>query len=184
MSTYLSLLRGINVGGHRSVKMEQLKALYAGLGCRKVQTYIQSGNIIFQSEEVSPQELAKALATAIAEKYAFDVPVVVMELNELRQIVADNPYRNEKAKEASCLHVTFLAEVPGREKTEQMQREVYLPEEFSLAGRAVYLYCPNGYGNSRLTNGFFEHRLQVAATTRNWKTVNELLRLAEEIAAG
>ena len=181
MQIYISILRGINVGGNRILKMEALRALYAELGFRNVQTYIQSGNVIFQYDQATSGELGIKIASAIAEKFALDVPVIVIELEELRQIIADNPFSKETSKDIRYLHVTVLSETPDKEKYDKIGETAYLPDEFQRCGKAIYLYCPAGYGNTKLTNSFFEGKLNVTATTRNWKTANELLRLAEEM---
>ncbi len=164
------------------IKMDALRHLFADLGFQNIQTYIQSGNIIFQNKKTDQQKLEKKIAKAIAEKFAFDVPVIVKEFGELKQIIADNPFLVDKEKDiAHHLHVTFLADKPEQENFIKIRDGQYQADEIHLIDKAIYLYCPNGYGNSKLSNSFLESKLKVVATTRNWKTTNELINVAEKI---
>ena len=182
MTTYISILRGINVGGHRMIKMDALKQMFAGIGFQNIQTYIQSGNIVFQDKKADPQKLEKKISKAITEKFGFDVPVIVKEFSELKQIISDNPFLKDKTKDLAHFHVTFLSNHPGHESYNKIEAIPYQPDEFHLVEKAIYLYCPNSYSNSKLTNGFFETKLKVTATTRNWKTTNELYNIATKIS--
>ena len=181
MTTYISILRGINVSGQRMIKMDALRKLYMDLKFENVQTYIQSGNVIFQSKETDSKNLEKKIAQEIFKTFSFEVPVIVMDIRELKSVVKNNPFLDDKAKDHAFLHVTFLSAEPEKEKFDKLPKEQYLPDEFELVGKAIYLYCPNGYGNTKLTNSFFESKLKVVSTTRNWKTTNELLNIAEKI---
>lgn len=177
MTTYISILRGINVGGHNKIKMEELQQMIAGLGFQRVQTYIQSGNIIFQYKKQKPTLLEKKIAAAIENHFGFNVPVIVMEAISLKEIIDNNPFLKDKTKDASLLHITFLSAEPVKENFDKIKREQFLPDEIQWLGKAVYLYLPNKYSNTKLTNNFLETKLNVTATTRNWKTVNELLNI-------
>ncbi|MFA6402770.1 MAG: DUF1697 domain-containing protein [Salinivirgaceae bacterium] len=181
MTTYLSILRGINVSGHRMIKMDALRQLFADLGFINIQTYIQSGNIVFQSKKDDQQKLENKIAKAITEKFTFDVPVIVKELDEFKQIISNNPFMTDKGKDITHFHVTFLSDKPDQENFNKIKDEQYQQDEFQLVDKAIYLYCPNSYSNSKLTNSFFENKLKVTATTRNWKTVNELQNIANKI---
>ena len=182
MITYISILRGINVSGHRMIKMDALRLLFSELGFQHIQTYIQSGNVVFQDTEIIPLELEIKIKEAIAEKFGFDVPVIIIKLNELSEIIADNPFLKDAAKDINHLHATFLAREPAQECLDKIKEVTNQTDEFHIIGKAIYLYCPNGYGNSKLTNTFFENKLKVTATTRNWKTINELSNIAERIS--
>lgn len=182
MIIYISILRGINVSGHRMIKMQALKELFTDLGFQNIQTYVQSGNIVFQHKKTDQQKLEKKIAKAITEKFTFDVPVIVMELSELQQIIAGNPFVKDETKNLSHLHVTFLAGKPDAESFNKIKEGSFQPDEFHLVNKVIYLYCPNSYSKSKLTNGFFEKKLNVTATTRNWKTTNELQNLAVNIS--
>ena len=173
MPTYISILRGINVSGQKKILMSDLKALYESLGFKNVVTYIQSGNVIFQFKKETDAKLSQMIEAAISKKYQFDVPVIIRSLEEVEKIIAWNPFLNKKNTVIERLHVTFLAEIPSKEKFS------FPPDEFIIAGKEVFLHTPNGYGNTKLSNNFFENKLKVKATTRNWKTVNKLEELAK-----
>ena len=178
MKTYISVLRGINVGGNRIIKMEALREMYQLYGFENVQTYIQSGNVIFQYRETGVKELSAKISQQIAKSSGFEVPVIVVEMNELERLVSDNPFTGRPGIDLSWMHVTFLSEKPDPVKLHKLSGEPFKNDEFRVIDKAIYLCCPDGYGKTRLTNGFFENRLNVNATTRNWKTTIELLNLA------
>lgn len=182
MTTYISILRGINVSGHRMIKMDALRQLFAGLGFTNIQTYIQSGNVVFQDKKTKLQDLEKKIAKRIFEQFGFEVPVLVKELEDLKQVVKNNPFLSDNSKGISHLHVTFLSAQPDKENFKKIKEGQYQADEFELFDKSVYLYCPNSYSNSKLTNSFFENKLKVVATTRNWKTTNELINIAEKIS--
>lgn len=163
------------------IKMDTLLQLFADLGFQNIQTYIQSGNVVFQVKKTDQQKLEKKIAKAIREKFAFDVPVIVKEFDELKQIITDNPFLTDKTKDIAHLHVTFLADKPDQVNFNKIKDGQYQADEFHLIHKAIYLYCPNSYSNSKLTNNFLEGKLKITATTRNWKTINELINIAEKI---
>jgi uncharacterized protein (DUF1697 family) len=179
MKTSISILRGINVSGHNPIKMKALQEMYENLGFRNVRTYIQSGNVIFESDQPETGEIEKMISAEILNAFDFKVPVLVLQLEELKYISVHNDFILKRGEDISKLHVTFLSEEPEKNLTENIGKEQYLPDEYYFNGRAVYLFCPQGYGNTKLSNTFFEKKLQVQATTRNWKTVLELVKLAE-----
>lgn len=181
MTTYISILRGINVGGHRSIKMDALRELFSELDCRNVQTYIQSGNIIFQYKKTDQSLLEQKITNAIKEKFDFIVPTIVLNLTELELLIKNNHFLTEKGKDLAYLHVTFLNDHPKEEYIEKIKFENFEDEECQLIGKAVYLFCPNKYSKSKFTNSFFESKLKVISTTRNWKTVNEIYNLAIKV---
>lgn len=174
---YIALLRGINVSGQKKIKMADLRAYLEDAGLQDVQTYIQSGNIIFQSEHVDKAELAQRISDKIKEVYGFDVPVLVLTADYLQSVIEQNTYF-KAGKDISKLYVTFLAEKPSQEKIDTLEAVDCSPEEFTLHDTHLDFYFPNGYGRSKLNNNFFERKLKVSATTRNWKTVNKLLDMA------
>jgi uncharacterized protein (DUF1697 family) len=183
MQTYIAILRGINVSGSKLIKMEELRNVLTSSGFRNVQTYIQSGNVIFREEKTNASELEKRIAEIISDRFNFYVPVIVVEITELKSILDHNPFLNDKSREAEYLHITFLSEVPGYEKAEGINKIMVQNDEFKIFGKAVYLYCPGGYGKTKLNNSFFENKLKVTATTRNWKTSNELLKISEKLTS-
>lgn len=180
METYISILRGINVSGQKKILMTDLKALYEELGFENVTTYIQSGNVIFTTKKPLPhKDLTRKIEEAIFKKYDFDVPVIIRTGGEMEKVLAANPLLEEKNIDIEKLHVTFLEEEPSAERTKLIKDLDYSPDKFTILGKEVYLFCPNGYGTTKLTNTFFENKLRVKATTRNWKTVNQLVVLAK-----
>ncbi len=180
METFISILRGINVSGQKKIIMLELKALYEELGLKSVTTYIQSGNVIFKS--VDEKNLNKKIETKIFEKYNFIVPVIVRKLDEIKNTLEFNPFLKEDNIDLSKLHVTFLEEEASAENIEKLTEIDQKPDLFKVNKKEIYLYTPNGYGNTKLKNNFFEKKLKTNATTRNWKTVNELFKKADEIS--
>jgi uncharacterized protein (DUF1697 family) len=177
MTTHVALLRGINVGGRRRVGMEELRALFVSLGHEDVTTYLQSGNVVFGSSSGGARELAARIEARIAETLDLEVTVMLRTAGELARVVEGNPFLAGPADPAS-LHVTFLAREPDPIAVQRLEPARFAPDELVVAGREVYLNCPGGYGRTKLGNAFFERRLGVAATTRNWRTVTTLAGLA------
>lgn len=175
MAVFLSILRGINVSGQKLIKMPDLKALYEELGLKNVSTYIQSGNVIFESS--NSKSLSERIEKKILEKYAFHVPVMIRDVNEIQEVIDGNTYLKEKNIEPEKLHITFLEKEPSPENLNKIKDLNYEPDRFYISGKTIYLHCPNGYGKTKLTNTFFENKLKVSATTRNWKTTNEILKM-------
>jgi uncharacterized protein (DUF1697 family) len=178
MTQYISILRGINVGGNRKVLMTDLKKLCQNLGLQNVQTYIQSGNVIFDSNlNESSVGLEEKIQQAIAETYSFDVPVIVRTAEEISISVANNPFWKEKEADIERLHLTCLKKVPSPELLEKIKLFQFLPDRYEIIGKDVFIFCSVGYSDSKLTNQFFESKLGVPGTTRNWKTVMRLHEL-------
>ena len=178
-TTYISILRGINVSGHKMIKMDALRQLYSDLGFSNVRTYIQSGNVIFNDENTNVEEIEKNIKIKIKEVLGLDVQLIIKELSEYKEIVNNNPFVSREEIDPELLHVSFLTTKPLQVDVDKLIGQ-FTPEEFVLDGKVIYLYCPNGYGNTKLNNGFFEYKMKVIASTRNWKTTLELLRMAEE----
>ncbi len=184
MKTYISILRGINVSGQKMIKMESLRELYSGMGFQRIQTYIQSGNVVFQTDDadVDVDSLQVNIQNNISEIFGFDVPVMVFEFDHFKDMLIQNPFLNDSEKEVNHLHVTFLSAIPETERVAKMDELEYQNDRYQLIDKAVFLYCPNNYGNTKLSNNFLETKLKVKATTRNWKTSQELIRIAEAIS--
>lgn len=174
MYKYLALLRGINVSGKNKILMKDLKTLCESLGWVNVQTYIQSGNVVFES--AAETGLAVSLSEAIEKSYGFDVPVVIRNLDEMRKILTVEAF---PGSDPAFQHVTLLENQPEQGLVDAIPAEKYLPDQFVFQNREIYLYCPGGYGNTKLNNSFFEKRLKTTATTRNRKTMTELLKRME-----
>ena len=171
MVTFIALLRGINVGSHSRMKMGDLRSLLAELGYTEVQTYIQSGNLVFRCSEIDESAISGAIKGKLREKYGFEVPVIVLTPVELKKIVDDNPFLELPERR---LQVSFLAEAPLQVDAVKLEANDFTPEQFSLKGKAVYLYSPEDYKKKKLSNNFFEKALNVSSTTRSWRTVKRL----------
>lgn len=180
MTTYIAMLRGINVSGHKIIRMERLRAAFEDLGFAHVETYVQSGNVIFETSE-APAGLAAQIERKILDEFGFDVPVLTKSAKELKEIVKRNPFVKDPAIDQTKLHVTFLSDDPPRNTLELLQPLAAGAEQARVTGRAVYLYCPDGYGNTKLTNTAIEKKLSCRATTRNWATTNKLLEMTSAV---
>jgi uncharacterized protein (DUF1697 family) len=182
MPTYISILRGINVGGSKKIRMSALETLFARLGFNDVTTYIQSGNVVFSTTLKSPaQDIAEIIEKGILDELHFEVPVIIRSVTEMEAIVEENPFIKEYGIEEERLHVTFLSGTPGPLLATAIQTADFPPDRFTLSGKEVYLYCPAGYGRTKLNNTFFERKLKITATTRNWNTVRKLIEIANKI---
>jgi uncharacterized protein (DUF1697 family) len=172
---YISILRGINVGTGRKVPMADLKKLCENLGLLNVQTYIQSGNVVFElaKTEAIPM-LENRLQQAFSGTFGFDIPVIARTAEEWAESIVINPLWKEKDADIERLHLTCLKEVPSPELLEKIRMFQFLPDRFEIIGKDVFIFCAAGYGTSKLTNSFFESKLKTPATTRNWKTVMKL----------
>ena len=177
MNTYISMLRGINVSGQKQVRMAELKSLYELLGFADVETYVQSGNVVFDSAEQDALKLRKSIEGQIEESFGFSVPVLVRSADDFRRILERHPFKHE---EPVRVLVTFLYEPPDQSKLDDLSRYEDKVDRFAIGEQEIFLFCPGGYGKSKLSNTFFERKLGVVATTRNWKTVNRLYEMASE----
>ncbi len=179
MPTYIAMLRGINVSGHKIVKMEKLRGSFSALGFGDVQTYVQSGNVVFEAKSDSAASVAKKIEEKIKRDFGFSVPVFLTTPERMAETIKRNPFLKSAEIDQSKLHVTFLSADAPKTASEQLQPLAVTPEQFHIIGWEIYLYCPNGYGNTKLSNTTIEKKLSVGATTRNWKTVNALLAMAK-----
>ncbi len=177
--TYIAFLRGINVSGQKIIKIDELRILFESLGFKNVKTYIQSGNVVFNSQIESIDKIVKSIEKKIKEVFSFEVTVIIRSHNELGRIIQKNPFLKNKPVEK--LYVIFLSDIADNENVEKLQPYKSKTEEFHLIGKEIYLYYPDGYGRSKLTNNIFESKLGVKATTRNWNTVNKLFEMSKDV---
>jgi len=174
MTTYISLLRGINVSGQKKIKMAELKTLYESLGLRDVTTYIQSGNVIFNSDKEAAL-IKEHLQKNIAQHFSFNVPVEVISYDEFTKIKEQLPFTEiDIEQDGSKVLITFLSEIPTAASVEKLMSYVTTPEKLVVKDKFIYLHCPNGYGKTKLSNNFIENKLKVIATTRNLKSIVKL----------
>ncbi len=178
MQSHIALLRGINVSGQKKIKMADLKLLFEDLGFENVVTYIQSGNVVFSppSSKSKNDDFAKIISEGIKNQFGFDVPVLVKTVSEIEEILTACPFSEEK-KIAS--YFTLLNESPTAELILGTSKLDYPNEEFIITENCVYFYSQNGYGNAKCNNNFFEKKLNVSATTRNYRTLVKLVELAK-----
>jgi len=174
------MLRGINVGGQKIVKMESLRMSFEALGFRRVRTYVQSGNVIFEATKTSSDIWSKIIEGKILNDFGFSVSLFFRSSDEMKKIASDNPFLKERGIDRSRLHVSFLSALPAEAGLRKLDALDALPDRFSVKGREVYLHCPNGYGRTKLSNNALEKLLLVEATTRNWKTVIALVGMSSE----
>ncbi len=181
MATFVAMLRGINVGGNAMIRMDALRQLVSGLGHSDVTTYIQSGNVVFISQKGSAATIAEGIENRIKKSFGMQVTVIVRSGAELATIVRTNPFL--PGADPATLYVIFLATKPEAASLTRLDPTLVAPDEFSVVGREIYARYPNGYGRSKMTSTFFENRLRLRGTARNWKTVTTLAELAKGRAA-
>ena len=179
MPVYIAMLRGINVSGQKIVKMDDLRASFEALGFGRVKTYVQSGNVVFQAPKASEAGLTAKIAKQILGDFGYDVSVLIRTPAELEAILKSNPFAKYAGGDESRLYVTFLSGPAPRGAGDMLQPLATASEQIAVDGRAVYLHCPNGYGNTKVSNTAIEKKLSLSATTRNWRTVNALIELAQ-----
>jgi uncharacterized protein (DUF1697 family) len=178
-STYLALLRGINVGGKNKLPMRDLEKLFAEAGCTDVRSYIQSGNVVFGADSGLLESLPARINTAIAQRYSCEVPVLLRTVEQIHNVILGNPFLDAGAAE-DVLHVMFLAGLPEPGRVDALDHDRSRPDEFVVRGQEIYLWLPNGVARTKLTNDHFDAKLGTTSTGRNWRTVNKLFDLMKE----
>src|SRR5262245_56498089 len=177
MNTCIALLRGINVGGKHKLPMKDLKLLIEKNGCKDVQTYIQSGNVVFRSAVSDVAPLCRRITAAISKSHGFEPRVLILTRAELERAAAGNPFP-EAHESPTSLHLFFLADAPTKPDFASLESLKTQKERFSLKGKVFYLLTPDGFGISKVATRV-EQSLGVAATARNWRTVTTLLEMAK-----
>lgn len=173
----IALLRGINVGGKNKLLMKDLARLFEQAGCRDVQTYIQSGNVVFSAKTSLARRLPQTITSAIEEHFGLRVPVIMRSAGQLGAVLRDNPFLREGA-DPSRLHVAFLADEPAAAQVAALDPDRSPPDAFTVRGKEIFLHCPNGMARSKLTNAYFDGKLGTTSTLRNWNTLQKLAVLA------
>jgi uncharacterized protein (DUF1697 family) len=181
MTTMISMLRGVNVGGHNQIRMDALRSLYESLGLKNPQTYVQSGNVVFITQERNLARLGQRIEEKIEQKCGFRPSVVLRTASELKDVIARNPFAKRRDIHPGKLLVAFFNEEPGEDDCAVLQRVKAEGEEVRASGREFYLYFPNGAGNSKLFAA--TGKLKKSGTSRNWNTVTKLVAIAEELQA-
>ncbi|XVV00828.1 DUF1697 domain-containing protein [Actinosynnema sp. CA-248983] len=173
MTRFVALLRAVNIGGGSSMAMAELRQVFADNGFHDVQTYIQSGNVVFGADIDDEAEVVARIRRGIADKWDKDVPVLVRDQAQLDSVVAANPYLAVE-DDFTKLHVTFLDIAPGEDKVAALTPPAGETGTLTVVGREVFLHVPGGYGRTKLQNAFVERKTGAVATTRNWKSVLKL----------
>ncbi|HEX4785010.1 MAG TPA: DUF1697 domain-containing protein [Candidatus Sulfotelmatobacter sp.] len=183
MPVLISMLHGINVGGHNKVDMAALRALYKSLNFEDAHTYVQSGNVIFRTKEKLSPALAKKIQTAIERKFGCRSEIILRTADELRKTIAATPFPASRGLEPGKVLVTFLAADPGPDANAALLKLKNHPEELHLKGRELYIYFPNGAGKSKLPWSSIAKLLKTEGTARNWNSISKVLAIAEEMEA-
>jgi uncharacterized protein (DUF1697 family) len=175
MDTYIALFRGINVGGNNILPMPALVTVLESLGLSSIRTYIQTGNVVFQGKNINSAELSQAISTAIEKRHGFVVQVFILDIHELKNAIALNPFQEA---EPNTLHFFFLSSAPENPNLQPLENVKKDSEQFRLLDRVFYLYAPEGIGRSKLAMKA-EKTLGVSMTARNWRTVNKIMEMVK-----
>lgn len=176
MQIYIALLKGINVGGHKKVPMAELRNLLTNSGFQKVQTYIQSGNVVFQSSEKT-SDLEIRIQNLIFNQFGFEVAVIVKTNDELQTIFDGSPFSTEKKVKS---YFIMLNKIPEINLVEEVKQIPYENEEIVIKKNCLYFYCPTGFGQTKFNMNTYERKLKVIGTARNYNTMVKLLSLSVE----
>jgi uncharacterized protein (DUF1697 family) len=182
MPVCISFLRGVNMAGHNTIKMADLALLYKELGFRDAITFIQSGNVIFTlKDEKAVSGTGSLIENAILKKFSFDVPVMMRTVKEISDIMSANPFLDKENFDPAKMAVIFLHEKPQEDQIRKLADVDYPPDKFKVSGSEIFIYCPNGFGRTKLYTNFFEKKMDVRGTGRNWNTITTILNLAENL---
>ena len=181
MNTFVALFRGINVGGHNILPMKELASVLESIGLLCVRTYIQSGNVVFQSNTTDVQKLSHAITTAVETSHGFSPKVLLLSAQALRDVIAANPFP-DGAAEPKTLHLFFLASSPANPNVVRLESFRAAGEHFRLIDKVLYLHAPDGTGRSKLAANV-EKAMGVPTTARNWRSALKVLSMAEALAA-
>lgn len=176
---YIALLRGINVSGQKLIKMAELRVQLEEVGLQNVQTYIQSGNVVFESNEEDVLKLEQIIANKIKADYDFEVPVMVKDADDLKKAQKNNPYTKDDTRDPKKVYVAFLSEKPRQERMDVLAEVDFGSEEYELIGTHFFMHSPNGAGRSKMSNNLIENKLKVTSTTRNLNTIQKLIDMAK-----
>lgn len=176
-----ALLRGVNVSGKNLIKMSDLRQMFEDEGFRNANTFIQSGNVVFDSDTDDSSDVSKELETAISKMFGYEVPVIIRSNQELTEIIKKNPFASEDER---MLYITFLKESPEKELAAELQEKIIDNDEIRIIDKNAYLLIRGGYGNTKLSNAFIEKKLRAVSTTRNFRTVKKLIELSDQVVGG
>jgi len=175
-ATYVALLRGVNVGGKNKLPMKDLVEIFAAAGCSGVRNYIQSGNVIFQANAALAKKIPALVAAEIETRFGFQTRLVLRTAAELRHVIENNPFLS---KGEELLSVMFLASSPEAGGIAKLDPDRSPSDSFAVHGDIIFMHTPTGLAKTKLTNAYFDSKLQTFSTGRNWKTVLKLLEMME-----
>lgn len=178
MPVYIALLRGINIGAHKRMKMEKLRACCEGLGFENVKTFIQSGNVVFRAAKLSPAAVSRKLEELIVRDFGFSADVITRSKDEMAKIIETNPMLKHRGIDVKYLHIVFLSHAPDAAAIKRLESLTLAPDKVHAAGKEIYFYFPNGVSGSSLWKHPLDRVLGLSATMRNWNTVNRLYEMA------
>ncbi|NND79647.1 MAG: DUF1697 domain-containing protein [Maribacter sp.] len=178
MITYIALLRGINVGGHKKIKMADFRLLLKGLGYKEVLTYIQSGNVVFKSKVTDHRKLENEISKAIKKQYEFDVAVIVKTKTELVNILKNNPFNDLDDLAANKIYFVLLKDIPQKRNIEMASIKDFENEQFFITPECIFVRYALGAGKAKCGVNYFESKLKVDATARNYRTMMKLVELS------
>jgi uncharacterized protein (DUF1697 family) len=176
-SRYVALLRGINVGGKNKLPMATLNRIFCDCGCASVQTYIQSGNVIFSANAPLAKQLAPLTTAAIADTFGYQIPVILRSADEMHHAARRNPFLKSDS-DVNLLYVGFLAEAPTTKQLAALDPNRSPGDSFAVVGREIYMHLATGAAKTKLTNAYFDKTLGTVSTFRNWRTVLKLCELS------
>lgn len=177
MNQYIVLLRGVNVSGHNLLPMKELKKVMEVAGFESVATYIQSGNIVFNSNESNIDILKSLIIRLIQKHFNLSISVFILSRKQLIEIINNSPFKDEE--DTKKLYYIILEQSPSVDLIEKLKIIQYPPDEYFIQDSVIYLNCHNGYGNTKFSNNFFENKLKLNATTRNWNTFQKLIEMTD-----
>ena len=174
-SAFVALLRGIYVGGKNMLPMSALVAMFEAAGCAAVESYIQSGNVVFKADKALADDMPMLVGKRITKQFGYEIPIVMRSARELEHVARTNPFL-KPGVDINLLYVAFLSERPDARRVAGLDPGRSPPDEFAVIGSEIYLHLRNGAGKTKLTNAYFDSKLATISTMRNWKTT---LKLAE-----
>ncbi|MDH5378226.1 MAG: DUF1697 domain-containing protein [Gammaproteobacteria bacterium] len=177
MNTWIALLRGINVSGQKKIQMSDLKAVFDSCDFSGVQTYIQSGNVVFVTKESSRKKLIDKIEKSLQASFSYSIPVVLREADTFTKAVEAHPWLKKKGIDPKAIYFSFARDVEGG-KLKKVEETSAVGDSYLTQGEQIYLYCPGGFGKTKFNNNYFEKKLGIVATTRNLNTCNKLINLA------
>lgn len=179
MPIYVSMLRGINVGGNKRIKMDALRGSFEALGFEQVKTFIQSGNVVYKGTKASTTALSSRLEKRLLDDFGVAVPVITRTIDEMAAVIKNNSFAAAKGIDQEKLHVMFLSAAPTPDALSKFAALIAEPEQCRCIGKEIYLYLPNGVAESKLMKSPLDRILSVVTTTRNWRTVNSLHQMCQ-----